>query len=74
MIEELKNDDLITKVGGRFRLTALIQRRLVELLQGARPMVETKGLTDIEVVVKELAEDKIAAKDYVFDSEIEDDG
>ena len=59
MIEGLKNDDIIEKMGGRFRLTALIQRRLVELMQGARPMVETRGLTDMEVVVKEIMEGKI---------------
>ena len=47
MIEGLKNDDIIDKMGGRFRLTALIQRRLVELMQGARPMVDTRGLTDM---------------------------
>jgi DNA-directed RNA polymerase subunit omega len=59
MIEILKNDDIIRKIGGRFKLTALIQRRLVELMQGARPMVETRGLTDMEVVVKEIMEGKI---------------
>ena len=61
MIEGLKNDDIIHKIGGRFRLTALIQRRLVELMQGARPMVETKGLTDMEIVVQEILEGKIEA-------------
>ena len=59
MIEGLKNDDIIDKMGGRFRLTALIQRRLVELMQGAPPMVDTRGLTDMEVVVKEIMEGKI---------------
>ncbi len=61
MIEHLKNDDIINKLGGRFKLTALIQRRWVQLMQGARPMVETQGLTDMEVVVKEIAEGKIEA-------------
>ncbi len=64
MIEAFKKDDLIKKVGGRFKLTALIQRRLVELMQGARPMVEAKGLTEIEVVVKELMEDKLVAREF----------
>jgi len=61
MIEGLKNDDIIRKIGGKFKLTALIQRRLVEIMQGARPMVETKGLTDMEVVVKEILEGRIEA-------------
>ncbi len=28
-------------------------------MQGARPMVETRGLTDMQVVVKEIMEGKI---------------
>ena len=61
MIEALKSEDIINKVGGRFKLTALIQRRLVELLQGSRPLIERRpGMTDIEVVVEEILQDKIA--------------
>ena len=62
MIEILKNDDIINKIGGRFKLSALIQRRLVQLMHGARPMVETKGLTAMEVVVKEIMEGKIQVR------------
>ncbi len=61
MIEALKNDELVYKVGGRFKLAALIQKRLVELLEGARPLIERQaGMTDIEVVVQEILDDKIA--------------
>ena len=61
MIEALKSEDVINKVGGKFRLTALIQRRMLELMQGARPLVEReKGMTDIELVIQEILEDKIA--------------
>lgn len=59
MIEALTNDDLINQFGGRFKLCVLIQRRWRQLMQGARPMVETEGLTDLEVVVKEIVEGKI---------------
>ncbi len=59
MIEAFKNDDIIVQFGGRFKLCALIQRRWLQLMQGARPMVETKGLTDLEVVVQEIVEGKI---------------
>jgi len=59
MIEALRNDDIIEKFGGRFKLCRLIQRRWLQLMQGARPMIETKGLTDLEVVVQEIAEGKI---------------
>lgn len=61
MIEALKSDELILNVGGRFKLTALIQKRLSEMLEGARPLVQRKpGMTDIEVVVEEISQGKIA--------------
>ena len=65
MIEALKSEEIVNKCGGRFKLTALIQRRMVELLQGSRPLVERnipgrKALTDMEVVVQEILEDKIS--------------
>jgi len=60
MIEALKSEEIVNKVGGRFKLTALIQKRLLELMQGARPLVERKkGMTEMEVVVQEIMEDKI---------------
>ncbi len=59
MIEAFKSDEIIDKFGGRFKLCRLIQRRWLQLMQGARPMVETKGLTDLEVVVSEIMEGKI---------------
>lgn len=61
MIEALKSEEIVKKVGGKFRLTALIQKRLSELVQGARPLVErTKGMTDMEVVVEEILQDMIS--------------
>lgn len=36
MIEAFKGDEIVKKVGGRFRLTALIQRRMKELIEGAQ--------------------------------------
>mgnify|MGYP001280714725 CR=1 FL=1 len=60
MIEALKSDDVVNKCGGRFKLCALIQRRLVQIMDGARPLVERDGRTDLEVVIQEIMEDKIA--------------
>ena len=59
MIEALKSDEIVNKVGGRFKLTALIQKRMMELMDGARPLVERDGLTDLETVVQEILQDKI---------------
>lgn len=60
MIDALKDDDVVTKVGGRFRLAALIQKRWLELLQGARPQVDATGKTQIEIVIEEIMQDKIS--------------
>ena len=60
MIDALKSDEIVNKVGGRFKLTALIQKRMMELMDGARPLVERKGhMTDLEVVIQEILQDKI---------------
>ena len=70
MIEALKSDEIVNKVGGKFRLTALIQRRLAELVDGARPLVEREGRTDLELVIEEIMQDKITcvlAEDEVDD-------
>ena len=69
MIEALKSDDIVDKVGGRFKLTALIQRRLKEIVvDGARPLIEREGRTDLELVVEEirqgLIEPDFSATDY----------
>ena len=50
--------DLARKVGGRFHLTALIQKRLIQLNRGATPMVEPKD-TALRTVIEELLQGKI---------------
>ena len=60
MIEALKSDEIVNKVGGRFKLTALIQKRMIELMDGARPLIERNdGMTDLECVIQEILQDKI---------------
>lgn len=64
MIEALRSDEIVRKCGGRFKLTALIQHRLREIIiDGARPLVDRDGRTDLEVVIAEIMEDKITS-DY----------
>ena len=58
MIEALKSDEVVNKVGGRFKLTALIQKRMFEIMEGARPLVERGNMTDLEVVIQEILQDK----------------
>ena len=70
MIEALKSDEIVQKVGGRFRLTALIQRRLGEIIDGARPLVDRNGMSDLEVVIQEIMQDKITLVDDSGEEEV----
>ena len=73
MIEDLKNIELVRKLGGRFKLTALIQKRLMELMQGGRPLIEdSEGMSQLQIVVEEIKRDKITI-DYE-NSDIEKPG
>jgi DNA-directed RNA polymerase subunit omega len=66
MIDELKSEKIINKVGGKFKLTALVQRRLGEPMQGGRPLIkDTEGKTMLEIVIQEILQDKIAIDDGV---------
>jgi DNA-directed RNA polymerase subunit omega len=61
VIEELKSMDVVNKVGGRFKLSALIQKRMLEIMEGSRPLIDDiEGMTTMEIVVQEIKEDKIA--------------
>ena len=70
MIEALKSDEIINKVGGRFKLCALIQRRLVQLMEGARPMVEREGRSDLELIVAEIMAGKLVPKFDLTDPDV----
>lgn len=62
MIEALKSDELIRKAGGRFRLCALLQRRVVQLMQGERSLVDRHGRSDLEVAIEEILTDRITSE------------
>jgi DNA-directed RNA polymerase subunit omega len=59
MIDELREEAIVNKVGGRFKLSTLIQKRLVALNGGARPLVNDKLPNKMEVVIQEILQDKI---------------
>jgi DNA-directed RNA polymerase subunit omega len=59
MIEELKEEEIVNKVGGRFKLSTLIQKRLVALNKGARPLVDVNGDDKLQIVIQEIMQDKI---------------
>jgi DNA-directed RNA polymerase subunit omega len=59
MHDELKEEAIVNKVGGRFKLSTLIQKRMVALNTGARPLVEVKGGDKMAIVIQEILQDKI---------------
>jgi DNA-directed RNA polymerase subunit omega len=59
MYDELKEEEIVRKVGGRFKLSTLIQKRLVQLNQGARPLIQSHETDNMSIVLKEILTDKI---------------
>ena len=59
MLDELKEEAIVNKVGGRFKLSTLIQKRMVALNTGARPLVDLRGADKLQTVVQEILQDKI---------------
>ncbi|HEX7379995.1 MAG TPA: DNA-directed RNA polymerase subunit omega [Pirellulales bacterium] len=59
MIDELREEAIVNKVGGRFKLSTLIQKRLVALNAGSRPLVDAKTQDKLEIVIQEILQDKI---------------
>ncbi|MEQ1825257.1 MAG: DNA-directed RNA polymerase subunit omega [Pirellula sp.] len=59
MLEELKEEAIVNKVGGRFKLSTLIQKRLVQLNRGSRPLVDMNSDDRMEIVIQEILQDKI---------------
>lgn len=59
MHDEFREDEIVRKVGGRFKLSTLVQKRMVALNRGARPLVELQTKDLMQIVVAEIMEDKI---------------
>jgi len=59
MLKELSEESIVNKVGGRFKLATLIQKRLVQLNAGSRPLVSVAGDNKMEIVIQEIMQDKI---------------
>jgi DNA-directed RNA polymerase subunit omega len=59
MLDELREEEIVNKVGGRFKLSTLIQKRLVALNAGSRPLVDLETENKLEIVIREIMQDKI---------------
>ena len=58
-MDELKEEGIVNKVGGRFKLSTLIQKRMVALNTGARPLVDLRTTDRMAIVIQEILQDKI---------------
>ena len=59
MLDDLKEEKIVNKVGGRFKLSTLIQKRMVALNTGARPLVDLRTTDKMAIVIQEILQDKI---------------
>lgn len=76
MLEELKEEEIVNKVGGRFKLSTLVQKRLVAINAGSRPLVEVNTDNKMRIVLQEILQDKIyldSSSEVRITGELEED-
>ena len=61
--------ELSAKVGGLFKLTVLIQKRIRELVNGAPKLVDTPVEDYIQIALMEVEQEKISLE-YLSDEEL----
>ena len=59
MLDDLKEEEIVNKVGGRFKLSVLIQKRMVALNTGAKQLVDMRSNDKMAIVLQEILQDKI---------------
>ena len=59
MIDDLREEEIVNKVGGRFKHSTLIQKRMVALNAGGRPLVNIESKDHMTIVIEEIKQDKI---------------
>lgn len=60
MARLIHEEKVIEKVGGRFILSSMVQKRLRELMSGAQKLVESDSRDVLQIIYQEIMEDKIA--------------
>jgi DNA-directed RNA polymerase subunit K/omega len=53
-MEDSLPQQLVRQVGGSFKLTALLQKRVRELVRGQKPLFETRERNYIKVAAEEM--------------------
>lgn len=66
MLDDLKEESIVNKVGGRFKLSTLIQKRMVAINTGAKRLVDRnvdgtplRTSEPLAIVLQEIVQDKI---------------
>jgi DNA-directed RNA polymerase subunit omega len=59
MLDDLKEEGIVNMVGGRFKLSTLIQKRMVALNTGAKPLVSLRTNDRLAIVLQEIIQEKI---------------
>ncbi len=59
MYNELREEAIVRKVGGRFKLSTLIQKRMTALNKGVRPLVDLNTDDKMAIIIAEIMQDKI---------------
>lgn len=54
-----KIEEAVRRVGGRFKLTVLLEKRVRELVKGAPSLVETDAINPIDIALDEILAGKI---------------
>jgi len=66
MLRKHEEELFISKIGGRFKLVSLLEKRYKELVFGSRPLVDTQSSDPLDILLAEVIEGKI---DLVPESE-----
>ena len=72
MARPIREEEVIEKVGGRFKMSALVQMRLRELMAGGQKLVETEATDPLQIIYQEIMEDKIGIE--AVEEEVEEAG
>ena len=56
---QIRMEEMINKVGGPFRLTVLVQKRINELKKGEKKLVDYESDNLMKIVYEEILQDKI---------------
>lgn len=54
-MEDTLPQQLVRQVGGSFQLTALLQKRVRELVRGQKPLYETRDRNYVRIAAEELS-------------------